>query len=97
MQRKTDNRPWKCLILQKPGTYHAILMDIQMPVLNGYGAAAGIRSRKRSDAQSIPIIALTADAFADDIARSQKAGMNAHIAKPVDVNYLLETLHKWMD
>ena len=81
----------------EPGTYHAILMDIQMPVLNGYGAAAGIRSLKRSDAQSIPIIALTADAFADDIARSQKAGMNAHIAKPVDVNYLLETLHKWMD
>lgn len=80
-----------------PGTYHAILMDIQMPVLNGYGAAAGIRSLKRSDAQSIPIIALTADAFADDIARSQKAGMNDHIAKPVDVNYLLETLHKWMD
>lgn len=80
-----------------PGTYHAILMDIQMPVLNGYGAAAGIRSLKRSDAQSIPIIALTADAFADDIARSQKAGMNDHIAKPVDVNYLLETLYKWMD
>ena len=80
-----------------PGTYHAILMDIQMPVLNGYGAAAGIRSLKRSDAQSIPIIALTADAFADDIARSQKAGMNDHIAKPVDVNYLLETLHKWID
>ncbi|MCH1983252.1 response regulator [Ruminococcus sp. OA3] len=80
----------------EPGTYHAILMDIQMPVLNGYDTTAGIRSLKRGDAQSIPIIALTADAFAADIARSRKAGMNDHIAKPVDVNYLLETLEEWM-
>ena len=67
-----------------PGTYQAILMDIRMPVLDGYGAAQEIRRSAHPDAQKIPIIAMTADAFDEDIRRAIDAGMNAHIAKPID-------------
>lgn len=77
------------------GIYKAILMDIQMPVLNGYDAAVVIRSLEREDAKTVPIIALTADAFASDVAKARSAGMNDHIAKPVEVDALLETLQKW--
>lgn len=79
-----------------PGEYGAILMDIQMPVLNGYGATDAIRALARSDARSIPIFALTADAFAADVAKARSAGMNDHIPKPIDVGRLIETLNKWM-
>lgn len=79
-----------------PGTYHAILMDVQMPVMNGYEAAAAIRNLKRQDAQKIPIIALTADAFAADVAKARSAGMNDHIAKPIEVKHLFAVLQKWM-
>lgn len=79
-----------------PGEYDAILMDIQMPVLNGYQATEAIRSLNRSDAQTIPIFALTADAFAADVAKARSAGMNGHIAKPIEINHLLEVLQKWI-
>lgn len=79
-----------------PGEYDAILMDIQMPVLNGYHATDAIRSLNRSDAQTIPIFALTADAFAADVAKARNAGMNGHIAKPIEINHLLEVLQKWI-
>lgn len=80
-----------------PGEYDIILMDIQMPVLNGYEAASCIRSMNRSDADSIPILAMTADAFAEDVMKARKAGMNDHIAKPIDIKYLVEVLERWLE
>lgn len=77
-----------------PGTYSAILMDIQMPVMNGYEAARAIRMTKRLDASVIPIVAMTANAFSEDVQAAMDAGMNAHIAKPIDVGMLERTLIK---
>ena len=76
------------------GYYDGILMDIQMPVMNGYEAAKAIRSLSRPDAQTIPIIAMTANAFSEDINNSLEAGMNAHIAKPVDMDKLESVLRE---
>ena len=69
----------------KPGEFDVILMDIMMPVMNGYEAAKRIRSLDREDAKMIPIIAMTANAFTEDRMRAKEAGMDEHIAKPVDV------------
>ena len=77
-----------------PGTYDAILMDLQMPVMDGYTAAREIRSSSHPQAAYIPIIALTANAFAEDIARAMTSGMNDHVAKPVDFGKLLAILKK---
>ncbi len=74
------------------GEYELVLMDIQMPEMNGYEAAEAIRSSAREYLRSLPIIAMTADAFADDIRRCLDVGMNAHIAKPINMNILLELL-----
>ena len=86
---------------QPPGTYSLILMDIQMPVMDGYEAAKAIRrlgeAGQRPDAAKIPIIALTANAFADDVYRARQAGMNEHVSKPLDVDRLLITLHHYLD
>lgn len=79
-----------------PGDYDSILMDIQMPIMNGYEAAAAIRKLDREDAKTIPILAMTADAFASDVGKARGAGMNDHIAKPIDPSYLFEVLEKWM-
>lgn len=79
----------------QPGEYSAILMDIQMPVMNGYEAAAAIRNLDRADARTIPIIALTANAFTSDAAKARSAGMNDHLAKPIEIDRLLEILYKW--
>ena len=68
--------------------YDLILMDVQMPILNGYEAARQIRRLPRRDAQQIPILALTADAFAEDIALAKEAGMNGHLAKPLNIKAL---------
>lgn len=70
------------------GTYDAILMDIQMPVLNGWRAAEQIRALEREDAAAIPIIALSANDYTEDVERSRKAGMNGHVGKPIDLNVL---------
>lgn len=78
----------------EPGTYDAILMDIQMPNMNGYESTRAIRGLERQDAKSIPIIALTANAFVEDIKESIRAGMTAHISKPIDVHILKEILCK---
>jgi signal transduction histidine kinase/CheY-like chemotaxis protein len=75
-----------------PGTYDAVLMDIRMPVMNGIEAAKQIRLSDRTDAKSVPIIAMTADTFSDDIQKCLDAGMNAHLAKPVYPEQLYETL-----
>ena len=76
----------------EPGTYDAVLMDIRMPVMNGLEAAEAIRSLEREDAHTVPIIAMTANAFEEDVKLSLQAGMNAHLTKPVEAPRLLETL-----
>lgn len=76
----------------RPGEYSLILMDIMMPVMDGYEASRAIRSMKRPDATKIPIIALTANAFAEDIIQSTEAGMDAHISKPVNEDKLKECM-----
>ena len=78
----------------QPGDYALILMDLRMPVMNGYEATAAIRALDRPDSRSIPIIAMTADAFSEDIHRCLACGMNAHIAKPLDMRELLRLLQK---
>ena len=78
----------------EPGYYSAILMDIQMPVMNGHEATRAIRSLTREDASAIPIIAMTADAFAEDVQKAAEAGMDAHVAKPVDFEQLYLLLQK---
>ena len=75
-----------------PGTFAAILMDIQMPVMNGYEATRSIRALARPDAAAIPIIAMTADAYVEDVERCRRAGMNGHIAKPIDAGLMYRTL-----
>lgn len=77
-----------------PGTYDAILMDIQMPGMNGYEATRMIRKLEREDAAAIPIIAMTANAFSEDIQKSVEAGMSAHMSKPIDMDVLWETLNE---
>lgn len=78
-----------------PGSIDFILMDLRMPVMDGYLAARGIRSLDRPDAGTVPIIALSADAFAEDVEHSREAGMNAHIAKPLEPEKLLAELLRW--
>ena len=78
----------------EPGEFDIILMDIMMPVLNGYEATKRIRSMEREDAKMIPIIAMTANAFTEDRLRAKEAGMNEHIAKPVDAKLLVKTIHE---
>ena len=75
-----------------PGEYAAVLMDLRMPVMDGCAAARAIRALPRSDAGTVPIVAMTADAFSDDVQRCLEAGMNAHVAKPIDPGVLFATL-----
>lgn len=77
-----------------PGTYQAILLDLQMPVMDGYTAAQTIRASQHQEAKTIPIIAVTADVFAENVARTFACGMNECITKPIDLNKLLQTLAK---
>ena len=81
----------------EPGEFDAILMDIMMPVMNGYEATKMIRSLEREDAKAIPIIAMTANAFTEDRIRAKEAGMNEHIAKPADAKLLVKVIHKFVD
>ena len=76
----------------EPGYYDLILMDIQMPVMDGYTATKTIRVLKNRKLAQIPIVAMTANAFAEDIRTSEEAGMQGHIAKPIDVNVMIQTL-----
>jgi len=74
------------------GYYDMILMDIRMPIMNGYVATKNIRRLERDDAATVPIIAMTADAFGDDIAKCLSAGMNGHISKPIDTEKMIEVM-----
>lgn len=78
------------------GEYDCILMDIQMPVMNGYEATETIRALSRKDAKTIPILALTANAFASDLGKAHSVGINAHIAKPIDTKLLFDVMRKWI-
>lgn len=79
----------------QPGYYDAVLMDIRMPIMSGYEATEAIRAMDRPDA-TLPIIAMTADAYSDDIQRCIDHGMNAHIAKPIDIKEVARTLKKYL-
>ncbi|MDE7430287.1 MAG: response regulator, partial [Lachnospiraceae bacterium] len=79
-----------------PGWYDAILMDLRMPVMTGFEAAEAIRKLEREDAQTIPIIAVSADAFDDDIQKCLDCGMNAHTPKPIDPQIIFSLLGQYL-
>ncbi len=79
-----------------PHYYDLIFMDVQMPVMDGYQATRSIRSLDREDTAHIPIIAMTANAFVEDIQHAKEAGMNDHVAKPVEISNLLKILNQWL-
>lgn len=82
--------------LSAPGYYDAILMDIRMPIMDGLQATVNIRHLNKADAKVIPIIAMTADAFEDDVLKSKRAGMNAHLIKPINPEQMFETLYHFL-
>jgi CheY-like chemotaxis protein len=85
------------MVISKPENYYnMIFMDIQMPEMNGYEATTAIRSSGREDLKNIPIVAMTADAFTDDVRHAKSVGMNGHISKPVEVHKLLNALNEWL-
>ena len=79
-----------------PGDYDCILMDVQMPVMDGYAATRAIRALERKDAKTIPILALSANVFATDLGKAHGAGMNEHVSKPIDIGHLIDVLQKWI-
>ena len=81
---------------EEPETFQIIFMDIMMPVMNGYEAARAIRSLNRPDAARIPIVTMTANAFAEDVQAAKDAGMNEHIAKPLEVDAIAQVLSQWL-
>ena len=78
------------------GYYDLILMDIQMPNMDGYEATRHIRALKRLDARTVPIFAMTANAFAEDVEKSKEAGMDAHISKPLDVHAVYKQMNEYL-
>lgn len=84
-----------CFANNAPGTFDLILMDVMMPVMNGLESARAIRALDRPDAKTIPIIAMTANAFAEDVAAAKEAGMNEHVAKPLDIEALLKVIGRY--
>jgi CheY-like chemotaxis protein len=78
------------------GYYDIVLMDIQMPIMNGYEATRAIRALEREYTKTLPIVAMSANAFAEDVMDAKNAGMNGHIPKPFDVNTLAQVLQKWV-
>lgn len=85
-------------VMESPEKYFdMIFMDIQMPGIDGYQAAKSIRRLERKDVREIPVIAMTANAFHEDILKTKEAGMDGHIAKPIDINDLYKTLEEWLE
>ena len=84
------------ILEKKWKTYQIVLLDLNMPVMNGYEAAREIRSLNRADAMTIPIIAMTADAFVEDIRNAENAGMNGHMAKPLSFDTLALEIEKYL-
>ena len=81
---------------REDGYYDLIFMDIQMPHMNGYDATRAIRAMDRNYCKQVPIVAMTANAFAEDVQAAKTIGMNEHIAKPLDLNALAATLQRWL-
>ena len=82
--------------LQEAGYFDIVFMDIQMPVMDGYTAAKEIRSSGRKDSEKIPIVAMTANAFSEDVQKAIHTGMNDHVAKPIDIRLFVKVLTKWL-
>lgn len=80
----------------EPGYYDLVLMDIQMPIMNGYDATCAIRAMEREDARRIPIVAMTANAFLEDVQKAKASGMNEHMMKPLDIDQLQQMLARWL-
>jgi CheY-like chemotaxis protein len=76
--------------------YDLVFMDVQMPNMDGYESTRHIRALERSDAKTVPIIAMTANAYREDIDQARAAGMNDHLAKPIDINEVMKALEKWL-
>ena len=94
--RAADGRQCLQMLQSAPaGTYALIFMDIQMPVMNGYEAAAAIRHLPDPEKAGIPIVAMTADAFAEDVASSQRAGMNGHVSKPISIKKVMDAIQTY--
>ena len=85
----------ECFLKMPEGYYDAVLMDIMMPVMDGYQAARAIRGSGKKDAEMIAIIAMTANAFAEDKRKTMEAGMDAHLSKPLNVLELMDTIRKF--
>ncbi len=84
------------VVASKEGYYDLILMDLQMPVMNGYEATTALRAMEREDARKMPIVAMTANAFLEDIQQSKACGMNEHMSKPLDIDQLQRMLARWL-
>ena len=76
--------------------YDIVFMDVQMPVMNGYDATRAIRSHSSSYCKTVPIVAMTANAFAEDVQLAKNTGMNEHIAKPLELAKLFDVLKQWL-
>ena len=85
-----------CFAASAPGSFDIILMDIMMPVLDGLDAARAIRALDRADARTVPILAVSANAFSDDIAASREAGMNGHLSKPLDFDRVAAVIAQYI-
>ena len=92
VEQAVNGREAVDMVRENPERYHAVLMDIRMPVMNGCEAARRIRALGRQDTDQLPIIAMTANAFSEDVKKSLDSGMNAHIAKPIDMEKIISTL-----
>lgn len=92
VEQAVNGREAVDMVRENPERYHAVLMDIRMPVMNGCEAARRIRALARQDTDQLPIIAMTANAFSEDVKKSLDSGMNAHIAKPIDMEKIINTL-----
>ena len=84
------------LFRRTPDAFDIVIMDVMMPVMDGLEATKAIRMLEREDAKKIPIIAMTANAFAEDVQLAKNTGMNEHIAKPLDLNKLNDVLKQWL-
>lgn len=96
-ERAEDGK--KCLEIftnAPAGTFDAILMDMQMPIMNGCESSEAIRASKHPEAKTIPIIAMTANAFAEDVAKCKEAGMNDHLSKPIDITKVVSTIRRYV-
>lgn len=95
-RRKNGKEALKSYLKRPVGYYDLILMDIQMPVMDGLTAAREIRKSGKKGAQEIPIIAMSANAFKEDVERSLNAGMNAHTTKPIEIEKLVKLLSEYL-